>query len=285
MCLVLKQAEEAIRFLELTEQEGKLKNVGRDEDLTETVWLKFRSIIFDLYSVLDYAYYFLCCHFSYNGRPAPLKDVRYLGFPYQAGGVKISDTKQQDQTDKFVRDNVKILCKNNPQKVKVAEEILEVICKLQPKSKVDAAGNPVNAKRMVEVDGEVFEGDAEVFDWDQECLAMLHYYRNRVTHRNPILIPPQTTCVQFNWDTGLYEVVTEPQKREGTYCQQLDGQCFWIELPGIFKGEKRHRLLLHVLNDLQKFVRETIKKLFPPDEIQFQLPEGMFCALMLSICI
>ena len=182
MCLVWKQAEEAIQFL--TEQERKLKNAGRDEDLTETVWLKFRSILLDLYSVLDYAYYFLCCHFSYNGRPAPLEDAVHLGFPYKPSGVKISDTKQQDQTDKFVKLHLEKLCKNNQQKAKVAEEILGVICKLQPKCKVDAVGKPVNAKRMVEVDGEVFEGDTEVFDRDQECLAMIHYYRNRVTHRD-----------------------------------------------------------------------------------------------------
>ena len=282
--LVLKQAEEAIRFLELTEQEGKLRNAGK-EDLAETAWLKFRYIVFDLYSVLDYAYYFLCCHFSYNGRPAPLKDVRYLGFPYKPSGVKISDTEQQDQTDKFVKLHLKNLCKSNPQKVKLAEEVLGVICKLQPKCKVDAVGKPVNAKRMVGVDDEVFEGNAEVFDWDAACLAMLHFYRNCVTHRDLIQFQSETSWVQFNRDTGSYEYVSETQKGEGTYCQQLDGQRFWIELPGIIKGEKRHRLLLHVLNDLQKFVRETIKKLFPPDEIQFQLPEGMFCALMLSICI
>ena len=91
--------------------------------------------------------------------------------------------------------------------------------------------------------------------------------------------------MQFNRDTGSYEYVSEAQKREGTDWQQLDGQRFWIILPGIIKGEERHRLLSHVLNDLQKFVRETIKKLFQLGGIQFQLPEGMFCALMLSICI
>ena len=122
--------------------------------------------------------------------------------------------------------------------MKVAEEILGVICKLQPKCKVDAAGRPVNAKRMVDVDDEVFEGNAEVFDWDAECLAMLHFYRNCVTHRDLIQFQSETSWVQFNRDTRSYEFVSEPQKGEGTYCQQLDGQCFWIELPGIIKRRR-----------------------------------------------
>ena len=69
--ILLKQAEETIRSLKTEE-----KKAERGEEISpETTWLKFRYIVFDLYS-----------------------------FPYWAkDGVAISDSRaEKDQTKKFV---------------------------------------------------------------------------------------------------------------------------------------------------------------------------------------
>lgn len=263
---LLKEAER--RVLSITEEE---KKAGRIAYVSETVWLNFRYIVFDLYDVLNYAYYFLRCHFSYNGRPDLTKDAIRLGFPYSPEGVQISDS-EQDQTDKFVSKHLINLCQSNQRMEKDAEAIIRYIRELQPKRK-GSTGEVVEHK-------EDEEGAVEVLEGDAECLAMLYFYRNCVIHRDLIRFLPETSWVQFNQATGCYQYVNESQKKgEGTYWQQLDGQRFWIELPGCIKGEERHRLLSHVLHDLQCFVRKTFAKLLQLGGIQFQIPNGMFCAL------
>lgn len=89
--LLMNQAETAI------EKFTKEAKDGRDVDvLSETDWLEalFRYIVYDLYSVLDYTYYFLYCRFSHRGEPAPPEDAVQFGFPYKAKGVKISYADQ-----------------------------------------------------------------------------------------------------------------------------------------------------------------------------------------------
>ena len=262
--ILLQQAEETIRSLKTEERKAE-----RGEEISpKTIWLNFRYIVFDLYSVLDYVYYFLYCHFSNGGQDAPIKDAVKLSFPYCAKeGVAISDSSGRDQTKTFVTEHRKRLCRTNPQKEKDAEAIVRYICELQPKRKLDDAGSQ----------------DLELPTADAECLAMLHYYRNCVTHRNLILFPPERTWVRFNRDRGCYEYVNESQKGESTYLQQLDGQRFWIKLPNRIKGNK-FRLLVHVLDDLNRFGRKTVTKLLQLGGIQFEPPDGMFCA-MLAMCL
>ena len=261
--ILLKQAEETIRSLKTEE-----KKAERGEEISsKTTWLKFRYIVFDLYSVLDYVYYFLYCHFSNGGQEAPIKDAVKLSFPYWAKeGVAISDSPERDQTEKFVTKYRKELCRTNPQKEKDAEAIIRYICELQPKRKVDDAGSQ----------------DLELPTVEAECLAMLHYYRNCVTHRDLIRFWPEDTWVRFNRDRGCYEFVNESRKGESTYLQKLDGQRFWIKLPDIIKRSP-FRLLVHVLNGLNHFGRETVTKLLQLGGIPFELP-GMFCA-MLAMCL
>ena len=210
--ILLQKAEETIRSLKSDEDKAK----GGEE--IKTIWLKFRYIVLDLYSVLDYAYYFLYCHFSNGGQNAPDKDAVKIGFPYWAkDGVAISDEPEKDQTEKFVTDHGKKLCRTNPQKKKDAEAVIEFICELQPKRKVDDAKSREDQDRKLPSE-------------DAECLAMLHHYRNCVTHRDLILFPPERTWVQFNRERGCYEYVNESQKRVATYQQELGGQRFWIRV-------------------------------------------------------
>ena len=152
------------------------------------------------------------------------------------------------------------LCPTNPQKKKDAEAIIRFICELQPRRKVD--------------DARAGSQGLELPTADAECLAMLHHYRNCVTHRDLIRIWPEDTWVRFNRDRGCYEYVNEYQKGESTYQQQLDGQRFWIKLPNRIKGNK-FRLLVHVLDDLNHFGRETVTKLLQLGGIPFELPDGI----------
>jgi len=112
--ILLQQAEETIRILKTEERKAE----SGEEISSKTIWLKFRYIVFDLYSVLDYAYYFLYCHFSNGGQDAPIKDAVKISFPYKAkDGIAISDDPGKDQTKTFVTDHGKKLCRtNDPQK-------------------------------------------------------------------------------------------------------------------------------------------------------------------------
>lgn len=257
--ILLQQAEETIQSLKT-----EVEKAERGEKISpKTIWLKFRYIVFDLYSVLDYVYYFLYCHFSNGGQEAPIKDAVKLSFPYCA---KKGVSPEEDQIEKFVSDHRKELCQKNPQKEKDAEAIIQFICELQPKRKLDNAGSQ----------------GLELTTADAQCLAMLHYYRNCVTHRDLIRFWPEDTWVRFNEDCGCYEFVNESRKGESTYLQKLDGQRFWIKLPDIIKRSP-FRLLVHVLNGLNHFGRETVTKLLQLGGIPFELP-GMFCA-MLAMCL
>ena len=272
--LILSKAEIAIEEFKKEGKDGKDANVS-ETDWLQALWLRFRYIVYDLYSVLDYTYYFLYCHFSHRGEPAPPEHAVQFGFPYKAKGVKISYADQkrekksgQDETEKFVMDKRQNLCRNNPQKEEVAKKVVELICSLQPTVEVKPDGSLVEG------------GDLQVSEEGAKCLAMLRFYRNCVTHRDLILFPLETSCVQFNKATGSYELVKESEKREDTYSHQLGGRQFWIELPDVIRESNRHMPLLLVLDRLKCFVRDTCTKLLQYDGIPFPLPDGMFCALL-----
>lgn len=171
-----------------------------------------------------------------------------------------------------MREKRENLCRNNPQKEKAAEDVAQFICSLQPTVEVNLDGSLVPG------------GGPQVSEKGAKCLAMLHFYRNCVTHRGLILFPRETSWTQFNEATGSYELVKESEKREGTYSQQLDGQQIWIELPGIIRGSKGHMLLLHMLDTLNSFVRNTFAELLRCDGITVTLPDGMH-VLYTACCI
>lgn len=82
--LLLEQARQSYLYFEEKElRSGKEVDCRPKED-----WLKFRGIVYDLYSVLDYAYYLLYCHFSNKGEPDLSPKSIHFGFPSKHFGVK-----------------------------------------------------------------------------------------------------------------------------------------------------------------------------------------------------
>ena len=74
------------------EKDKALRDADSDEDSDEDVersadWLKFRGIVLDLYSVLDYVWYLLYCHFSNDGQRDLSEKGCELGFPYKKKGI------------------------------------------------------------------------------------------------------------------------------------------------------------------------------------------------------
>ena len=254
--LLWKQAETAIVDFRDKEKDK------RSEDIQQN-WPKFASIVSNLYSVLDYTYHILCCHLSYQGEGAPDKEAIRHSFPYKAQGVQTSDTPNRDQTKTFVNDTAKQLCKSNSA---VAKEIAQEILSLQPKVKVDANGHAV--------------GDPEVPEGDAQWLAMLHFYRNRTTHRELIRFLPQRMWVECGVPSAAYKLVGESEKQQGHYYYPLEGDHFVIELPGNIPGNQKLKLLLHVLDGMRNLVRRICTDLLeragvPPPV----LPDGMFNAI------
>ena len=60
---------------------------GLATDSAAADWMKFREIMFDLYSVLDYAYFLLHCHFANGGCPDHSHEALHCGFPLKVKGV------------------------------------------------------------------------------------------------------------------------------------------------------------------------------------------------------
>ena len=249
---LLAKAETAIKKIEKKE-----KAVGfRDEWKN---WLTFRYIVYDLYSVLDYTYYLLHCHFSHKGAPAPHESAIQCGFPYKAKGVKWSDTPGQNRGKQtFVEEKAKHLGGSNPPQEAVA--ISQFILELQPTVEVDSSGKETGSGPQV-------SGDAQ-------CLAMLHFYRNCVTHRNLIHFHPDTLWVELSEHNRHYKLVKESEKQEGFNYYRLQGQYFWIELPDIIEGKERHKPLLPELWILWHFVQGTFTKLLQLARIK--PPDGMY---------
>lgn len=232
--LLLAQAERKIAI-------EKTKNVRGPEEERQN-WLDFRYTVYDLYSVLDYAYYFLYCHFHHK-EPAPNERAIDYGFPYEAKGVRTSTSESQDKRADFVKKIAERLGDNE-----AAKAVGKFILTLQPTLEVDAGGKK-------SANGPEASGNAKQ-------LAMLHSYRNCVTHRDLIIFVREAVEVEYNKTSGKCKLVTESQKERGDFdYYKLQGPDFWIELPDTVRGETRHRSVLKVLPELRCFVRKTITTL------------------------
>ena len=102
--LLLEQAKQSYLYFEEMLRSDKKADCSPQCD-----WLKFRGIVFDLYSVLDYVYYLLYCHFSNRGEPDLSRKSIYFGFPSRPYGVKTSDSPRYDQQEKFVKERLESL--------------------------------------------------------------------------------------------------------------------------------------------------------------------------------
>ena len=245
--LLLEQARTAIRDLE--EKEKALRS-GRDVDVSRD-WLTFRSITFDLYTVLDYTFFLLHCHFSNKGQPDFSRKANHLGFPSKPSGVKTSQTNaQQDQSKKFVREKLQSLWGSKlAQNTHFWSEIGEVILAVQPKLEVDSSGSV---------------GEPTISGGYEESFALLHFYRNCSAHRDLIRFLPEKSWVEINQATREIKLVRERQEQEGYFYYELD-KGYWVHLPEVIARREGNghesRLLLDVLHQLISFVTKTASKL------------------------
>ena len=140
MHLLLEQARTAIRELERKE---KALQSGREFNFSQD-WLKFRGVMMDLYSVLDYTYYLLYCHFSNKGQPDLSPKSTQFGFPSKPKGVKSSESPSQDQRKKFVEDKLQSLWgRKFGEESHFWKDIGDIILGVQPKLVVDNTGSAV----------------------------------------------------------------------------------------------------------------------------------------------
>lgn len=269
VCVLWMQAEKTMNSLRdrVKAREAEDANCDLMQD-----WLDFRYIVFDLYSVLDYTYYLLHCHFTHAARSkllpeeAPCNCQSQFGFPYKAKGVKTSISENQDKMKKFEDEQTSRLCQNNSVR---AKRCIEYILSLQPKLKVNAAGGAEG-------------GGPQVFGSDAELLAMLHHYRNCVTHRGLICFTCEGYRFEYDLNTRSKRFCAASEKREGPRIMYMDvpSKFYWIKMPGIIKEEKRRPLEM-VLEALFAFVRSTFNTLLEFAGIQYMLPNGTCTAAYL----
>ena len=212
-------------------------------------WLKFREIVLDLYSVLDYSWYLLYCHFQNGGQPDLSERCTQVGFPYRIKGVKSSNTPEHDQGKKFMKDKFKLILGGKyGEDTHFWKEISQIILSTQPKQMVNQNGTPIGGISIQPGDGESF--------------AFLHFYRNCAAHRNLIKFMPKKSWVQINQITRETKLVNERhENEEGYFYKELD-KGYWIQLPDFGDPQRdTSRLLLEVLDQLLKSVVKVTSRL------------------------
>lgn len=244
--LLLKQAIQAIDYF--VEKNESLRDANSDKDVDRSAdWLKFRGIMLDLYSVLDYVWYLLYCHFSNKGQPDFSDKGCELGFPYKKRGIRSSEKPEHDQKRKFVKEKLKMIWGDRiGEETHFWKEIGATIVSVQPKMIVDNSGTPQTGK-------------AEVQPGVEESLALLHYYRNCAAHKDLITFMPKESLIEINQTTRVIQLVTSTEKKGGCLYMKLDRPGFWIQLPS--STRETNRLLIDVLMQLQDFVVNTASQL------------------------
>ena len=240
--LLLGQAKQSYLYFEE-------KELGSDKEADcgpQCDWLKFRGIVFDLYSVLDYVYYLLYCHFSNKGESDLSRKSIYFGFPSRPYGVKTSDSPRYDQKEKFVEERLESLWGDKVHMGKQTHfwsEIGEIILKVQPK----------------------LIGVPKISTEDEVSFALLRFYRNCVTHKDLIrfkFVPE--SWVEVNQTTEEVKLVKECRNQKGCLYYELKKQSYWIHIPEHVTGKEKggeDRLLLEVLCQLMSLVKRTTSKL------------------------
>ena len=244
--LFLKQAIQAIDYF--IEKNKSLRDTELVEDTDRSAdWLKFRGIVLDLYSVLDYVWYLLYCHFSNEGQPDFSDKGCGLGFPYKKNGIKCSETREHDQTTKFLKEKLKNIWEDKiGEEAHFWKEIGAIIINLQPKKIVSSSGAFVTE-------------NAKIQPGVQESFALLHYYRNCAAHKDLITFTSRKSVIEINQSTRVTRLVTSTEKRPGYFHMDLDKPGFWIQLPSSISEPSR--LLVDVLTQLQDFVVSTASQL------------------------
>ncbi len=248
--LFLKKAIEAIDCF--TEKNKSLRESESDEDIDRSAdWLKFREIVLDLYSVLDYVWYLLYCHFSNGGEPDFSDKGCVLGFPYKKRGIKCSEAPEHDQKGKFVKEKLKMIWGDKiGEETHFWKEIGEIIHSVQPKMIIGRSGAPETGKAVIQ-------------PGDEESFALLYYYRNCAAHKDLIRFMLRNSVIEIDQSTRVTRLVTSTARRDDCFYMELDRPGFWIQLPSIASVSDREpsRLLVDVLTQLRKFVVSTASQL------------------------
>lgn len=241
---ILVSLEKASCILKKFEQAEK---DGEDKDMST----EFRDCTSYLYSVLDFTYYLLYCHFANGGKD--VKDPKILqkcGFPYKSGGVKTSSSKNQDQEHTVQKEMVEFLFKTGKKHAKFGkcshfrEAIGRILFAVQPHLPTNSAGNAANIPYPI------------VNSKKQEYLAILHYFRNQTTHRGLVKCKLEALTAQ---KTEGYD----QQSEEGvTHCQK-----YMVEIPlSVTSGcqlndDNKKSVVAEVLSKLIDFVKDTTGEL------------------------
>ena len=239
---LLQQAEGNIEELERKEKEAIKASMVSSWFVDMHMTVKLRYILFDLYSVLDYVYFMLYCHFSNDGKPDYSKKGIQFGFPTKPSGV-------EDQ-QKFVKEKMtKLFDEKFTKESHFWKDIGSIILSVQPKLSVDGARESADILAA------------------QESLALLHYYRNCATHKSLVQFVSRKSWVEINQITREIKLVNERCEKEGYFYRELDKAGYWIYLPVNYgdvtaiRNVDEPRLLLDVLHQLMRFVKTTSSKL------------------------
>ena len=248
--LFLKQAIQGIDYFIEKNKSLRDRDAADSDDTVAADWMKFRGIVIDLYSVLDYVWYLLYCHFSHKGQPDFSDKGCELGFPYKKRGIRISEKAEHDQKRKFLKEKLKMIWGDSiGEETHFWKEIGAIILSVQPKMIVDSSGSPRTGK-------------AEVKPGAEESLALLHYYRNCAAHKDLITFMPSKSLIEINHETRKIRLVTEKKEdHEGYFYMELEKPGFWIQLPSLTSDGEPSRLLIDVLHQLRDFVVGTVSRL------------------------
>lgn len=250
--LLLEEANDVIEYFKQSEE--TLSKKSQPERNVDEEMLKFRLIVFNLSSVLDYTYYFLFCHFLNKGQANLSHKSTQCGFPFSFKGVKISETSSHDTSKKFVNEKLRFLWGDCiGEGTHIWKEVGDVILAIQPKLKVDSSGSVTSPHPVIS-------------SCDQESHALLHYYRNCCTHRGLVYFEAKDMIFQIDLNTRAMTIVGEPNHQEGIFNFHVPKTAYWIQLPEHIQREGytknfMPRMLMELLQQLFTFVRRVSSQL------------------------
>jgi len=264
--LVFQQAINAIKTFEEEDKKFRKQNTETLQDNKGSDWLKFRNIMIDLYSVLDYTYFLLHCHFFYKGTPDQHHSAAmHVGFPYEFNGVPFQESSSkynEEQKRKFIKDNIKFFSGETTlqEGTHFWEIIGDAIFAVQPK--LPMKPDPDDQSKILPT-----ESGRQIPQGDAECFAILHHFRNCTTHRGLIRFHNEDMLVEINHNTREIKIVQESEKQEDNNFYHVSlpkGYC--IQIPKDIRSTKSKslssfRLLVEVLDGLLKFVKNTTSEL------------------------
>jgi len=236
-------------------------------------WLKFREVMIDLHTILDYTYFLLYCHFDRKGEPDHSHATAMLcRFPYKSGGIKFRETKdsddqrQQKTIQDYNQEEIRKFKTKKPERFKFISKnlgegshfwivITDVILAVQPKLSMQR--NNKGGLEAKECGKQVPKGEAESF-------AILHYFRNCATHRGIIKFYPEEMAIEVNQTTKEIKLAFAKDIQSNNTCESYylgKGYCVFLPEDVTSTQQSCYRLLEGLLDQVVNFVKNTTHKL------------------------